>query len=810
MRQFAILLFIFFSLTSQIFAQVRLSGYVTDAEGNRLELAAVQQKGTNHGTFTNAKGFYELDLLNPQDSVEIVFSYMGETVSRTVPSKKSISLDVKLQRKAIELGETEVRGIHIQTTMNELIDNESFRFIPNIDGITGVLSTFPGVQTTELSSQYSVRGGSYDENIVYVNDIEIYRPLLIRAGQQEGLSFINTDMVESVSFSAGGFEAKFGDKMSSVLDIKYKKPKELEGSVSISLLGASAYVGSSSKKFSQIHGFRYKTSGYLLGTLDSKGEYKPNFLDYQTYLNYKIAPKWEASFLGNFSQNKYEFIPKTRETTFGTMDNIRNFVVHFDGHEQDLFRTFFGAFTLNFKPISTLNLSIIASAFHTNEEETYDITGEYWLSELADESEGSVAGIGSYHEHARNKLKATVVNLSHQGNWEKRWINLKWGLSYQQERIFDKISEWEMRDSAGYSIAAPPLLGYDLDRKAVELYNNLSGNNTLDTYRVQAFVQESYKYNWNFGSLSAVLGIRANYWSFNKEFLVSPRLSLAFVPTWKNNFVFRFATGMYYQAPFYKELRYNERDENGNNIVMLNKDVKAQKTVHFVFGTDYYFRAWGRPFKLTAEAYYKNGIRLMPYIVDNVRIRYLSKEETNGYTTGVDLKLFGEMLPGTDSWIGFSWMQSREAVKGVNDHGVEIDYGYIPRPNEQRYSISLFFQDYFPTKPKYKMHLKLVWADGLPFGPPNSERQNMNLRTPPYRRVDIGASRILVNGKDKMMSKSIFKYVKSIWLTVEVFNLINIRNVNSYYWVTDVNNVQYAVPNYLTSRQFNVKLTVDF
>ena len=808
---FFLILALFLSLS--VYSQgsrIRVYGFVTNKDNDGIEFVNVLQKGTTNGTVTNAMGFYEF-YVDTEEQLIVLFSYMSEVVSREVPLRaKSIPINVRLEQRAIELEGAEVRGHRRTTSTIESLNLTDTRLMPGTGGIESILSTKAGVRGTELSSQYSVRGGNYDENIVYVNDIEVYRPLLVRSGQQEGLSFINPDLVENVSFSAGGFEARYGDKMSSVLDIKYKKPVGFEASASVSLLGASAYIGTGGNKFSQVHGVRYKTSRYLLGTLDDKGEYNPNFIDYQTYLTYDFSPKWEMTFLGNISQNSYEFIPETRETKFGTMDNPRVFKMYFDGHEKDLFRTLFGALTLNFKPTNELTFGIMTSAFNTNEEETYDITGQYWLSELMPDGEsGATSGIGSYHQHARNKLQASVLNIAHIGEWKRHNNSLKWGVSAQQEIINDRVKEWEMRDSAGFSISPR---NYNNER--VELFRNLTGRNELDTYRFQAFLQNTYRHKWEgVGTLSTTAGVRANYWTFNEEFLFSPRVSFGFIPAWESSFVFRFATGLYYQSPFYKELRYTVTDENGNNTVALNKNIKAQRTFHFVLGMDYYFRSWDRPFKLTAETYYKPADRLTPYKVDNLQIIYLSQETAKGYTVGLDLKLFGEMVPGTDSWIGVSLMRSREDIKGdfyIDANGNTVYPGYIPRPNEQRYGFSMFFQDYFPSNPKYKVHLRFIWEDGLPFGPPNGERYQATLRTPSYRRVDLGASRVLLSGESNLMNKRIFTHVKSMWITLEVLNLLNIRNVNSYFWVTDVNGHEHAIPNYLTTRQLNLKFTIDF
>jgi hypothetical protein len=692
--------------------------------------------------------------------------------------------------------------------------------MPNASGgIESLLITFTGVSSTnELSSQYNVRGGSFDENAVYVNGIEVYRPLLVRAGQQEGLSFINPDMVQNVGFSSGGFDAKYGDKMSSVLDIEYKKPTQFEATAAVSLLGASAYVGTSKKGFTQMHGIRYKTSQYLLGTLDTKAEYKPSFIDYQTYLTYQFRPKWELTFLGNFSQNSYQFNPVSRSTSFGTYNTGRNLSVFFEGGEADLFRTGFGALTLNFKPKDGLKLSLLASTFNTNESETYDILGEYVLSEVkldlkAEDKTGEALGIGKYHEHARNRLNATVSNISHLGEYDPKNHKLKWGVTLQNEIIRDKISEWEWRDSAGYSLP--------FNDRQVDLFYTLKSDTTMSSWRTMAFLQDTYKWSSDAGIFSITGGLRANYWTFNNELLVSPRFSMSFLPHWKHDFSFRFATGVYYQAPFYKEIRRTITDSVGNVNISLNSNIKAQRSVHFVLGGDHYFRLMGRPFKFTTEAYLKLADRVISYTVDNVRVRYSGENDAKAYTAGVDFKLFGELVPGADSWINLSLMDSKEDL--LNDSYVQktfdtegnvtstqtVSPGWMPRSNEQKYVFSMLFQDYLPNNPKYKMHLKFIWSDGLPFGAPRSVQYRNYFRSPDYRRVDIGASRVLVSGTDKIMNKPWLKHVKSIWLNVEVFNLLNFSNVNSHYWVNDIYGQQYAVPNYLTMRQFNLKIMVD-
>ena len=818
------LLFVLLLLSLICFSQnkVRVYGYVIDANNRGIELANVYFDNTSTGTSTNQNGYYELNA-DIADSATLVFSMLGyETIRYTIyPTQKTFPITVELPFVSKEIKDFDVIARRRQSSTIDYVDPSRYRLMPNTSGnIESLLITFAGVsQNNELSSQYNVRGGNFDENIVYVNGTEIYRPLLIRAGQQEGLSFVNPDMVKSLGFSAGGFEARFGDKLSSVLDIQYKKPEAFEASASVSLLGASAYLGTAGKKLTQMHGIRYKTASYLLGTLDTKGEYRPSFVDYQTYITYQLSTKWDMTFLGNFSQNKYEFFPDTQSTSFGTYQTARNLTVLFEGSEKDLFRTAFGALTLNYQPRKNTKLSFTASAFQTNESETYDILGEYTLGEVktdlnAEDKKGATLGIGKYHQHARNKLNATVANVGHSGEAKTANHYVRWGAQLQYEKITDVISEWEWRDSAGYSLP--------FNDQAVELYYNMRSTTTLPSLRSSAFVQDTWRNNFEKGLLTVTAGVRASHWSYNNEFFASPRVSVAYLPHWEKDFSFRFATGLYYQSPFYKELRDTVSDANGNVTVALNKDIKAQRSAHFVLGGDHYFRAWGRPFKFTTETYLKLVDRVISYNVDNVRIRYSGENDAVAYTAGVDFKLFGELVPGTDSWINLSLMDSREDILGDsyqktifdennNATGTETVYpGWISRPNEQRYVFSVMFQDYWPNNPKYKVQLRGVWSDGLPQSTPRNPQFKSAFRAPAYRRFDIGASRVLASGDDRIMDRPFFRHFKNIWINAEVLNLFDFANVNSYYWVTDIYNQQYAVPNYLTKRQFNVKIIVDF
>lgn len=801
-RLYIPILFFFLSLSAVAQKKIMLSGKVIDANNQGIELASVRIKGTILGTMTGLEGKYELSV-PASDSLVVIFSCLGYRTEEKVllTSEGNVTLNARLYKSDKSLQEVVIAEHRKQTSTLQRIDSKDLKLMPDATGgsVEAMLTTLAGVNSSnELSSQYSVRGGNFDENIVYVNGIEVYRPLTVRSGQQEGLSFINPDMVGEIGFSSGGFSAEYGDKMSSVLDITYKHPEAFEGSVSASFLGASVYLGQSTKKFSQLHGLRYKTNSTLLSSLDTKGEYDPSFLDYQTFLTYRFDPKWNISFLGNISNNTYNFIPQERTTKFGTSSMAKQFKVYFDGQEKDKFQTLFGALTLDYIYSKNTAFTLMASGFVTNEVVKYDITGQYWLDDIDMSKEdgntepAGTLGVGTYHEHARNKLNASVFAFGIKGATRIKKNDIKWGVNYQREKITDRVGEWELRDSAGYSLP-------NLDHK-LEMISNLNSDQTIESNRFSAFLQDTYRLRSTAGLFTFTAGIRAAYWDFNKECIVSPRASVGFIPIRNEQLTLRFATGIYYQAPFYKEFRDTIRDERNNLVVNLNRNIKSQRSIHFVLGGDYSFRAVDRPFKFTAEVYYKKLDNLIPYEVDNVRIWYSGKNNSKGYTAGLDMKLFGQFVPGTDSWLSFSLMKAEEKMNGK----------MIPRPTEQRYSIALFFQDYIPRLPKYKFNLRAIWSDGLPVGAPRLGRQNGYFRSSPYRRVDIGASRLLVGGEDRIMRRGFFRHFKSIWIGLDVFNLLNISNVNSYYWVTDVYNHQYGVPNYLTLRQFNIRLSAEF
>lgn len=778
-------------------AQTKISGKVSDEAGNPIEFASVRIAGTAIGTNTDTKGAYQLSV-PARDTVMVIFSCIGysDVKRQLIKPKGIVTLNAKLYEKAQQLQDLQVTEFKKQTNQMQNIDATKLRLTPDASGgsVESVLTTMAGVSTkNEMSSQYMVRGGTYDENSVYINGIEIYRPQLISSGQQEGLSIINPDLVGNVAFSTGGFSAEYGDKMSSVLDITYREPEALEGALSMSLMGGSLAFGQGSKRFSQIHGFRYKRNSSLLGSLETKGEYDPQYFDYQTNLNFKISSKWKASFLGNIAINNYRFTPETRETSFGTSTNAKQFKVYFDGQEKDKFETYFGALSLNYRHSKSSDFTLLASGYLTNELVGYDIHGEYWLDEAGttgDDAVGGELGVGKYHEHARNRLKASVFAVSLKGNTSISHNNLSYGATFQHENIYDRTREWEQRDSAGYSL---PYTG-----GGVNMVYNLTSRHDLGSNRFSAYALDSYKIYSGAGLVTVNGGVRVSYWDFNKEFLFSPRASVGFVPKRNEKFAFRFATGLYYQAPFYKEYRMEQTDALGNTDIVLNSDIKSQRSIHFILGGDYTFRSMNRPFKLTAELYYKSLSNVIPYEIDNLKVVYSGVNSSKGFVSGLDFKFFGQFVEGTDSWLSFSLMKTQEDLNGVK----------VPRPTDQRYSVALFFTDYFPKFPKMKFSLKAIYSDGLPMTSPRTTRDVSYFRAPAYKRVDVGISYQLVGGDSK--PQNFLRHFKSIWLGLDCFNLFDISNVSSYYWVTDVNDIQYAVPNYLTRRQLNVRLSMNF
>ena len=786
------ILFVLFLMVTQVAIgqSFTLQGKVSDKDGNPIELASVMVVSQGKLAMTNLKGEFHMQL-HSADSVKVRFSMIGykskERVLRRPQGKQTMLVQLLDDN---EMQEVVVEGKTKQHGTTEELDVDKVKQGPSASGnaVEEMVQTQAGVSThSELSSQYNVRGGTFDENSVYINNIEVYRPFLVRSGQQEGLSIINPDMVQSVGFSTGGFEAKYGDKMSSALDITYKRPKRTEASLTASLLGASAYLGIASKKFTWTNGVRYKTNRYLLGSLQTKGEYKPSFLDYQTYLSWQPSKRWQIDFIGNISDNHYNFQPEDRETNFGTLQNVKKFRVYFDGQEKDLFRTYFGSLSITRHLSPRTDVSLLASAFSTREQERYDIQGQYWLTQT-ETSEN--LGVGTYMQHSRDYLNANVKSLKLMLQHRMGKHKIEGGVTYKVEQVKENSAEYEYRDSAGYNV---PHTGRDL-----RMIYALRAKNELNAKRIESYLQDT----WNFQTRDSVptlftfnYGVRFAHWSFNGESIVSPRASLTITPGKNRNLSFRIAGGLYYQAPFYKELR-DTSVVNGITYATLNQSVRSQRSIHALASMSYRFEMMGRPFKFTAEAYYKALSQLVPYSVDNVKVTYYGDQQATGHATGLDLKLFGEFVPGTDSWLTLSVMNTRMRLNGKS----------IPLPTDQRYALNLYFTDYFPGTTRWRMSLKLAYADGLPFATPHQELENNSFRAPAYKRADIGMSYRLLDNHDGSRN-TIFK---NVWIGLDCLNLFGINNVNSYYWVTDIAGQQYAVPNFLTGRQINGRVTVEF
>ncbi len=792
-RRFALLLLVALAVGTVSARRVYIHGRVYDEGGQPVELATINEEHTLHSAMTNLKGEYSFTVNSRSDTLDLVFRMIGhETRRRTlIDPSDTVQLDVMLPTVNYALENVDINATRRQTNGMQTINAEGLRFTADANGgsVESIIATQAGVSThNELSSQYNVRGGNFDENSVYVNGTEILRPLLVRAGQQEGLSFINPDMVEGISFSTGGFSVAYGDKMSSVLDITYRRPQRQEYVLQASLLGASAYVGAGNDKISFAGSVRYKTTSYLLGTLDTKGEYDPSFTDYQTYLCWTPNSTWEVGIIGNAAINNYNFTPRDRNTSFGTSQDPKHFKVYYEGWESDRFNTLFGALDVKRKgenSVYRFNLS----AFGSHESESFDILSQYWLDQSS--SESSLA-VGSFMQHARNRLNSTVYTASLKGTHDTEHLGtIGWGLEYRHESVTDHMREWEMRDSAGYT------LPYS-QTGPMEMIYSLKSDHGIGNDKASAFIQDTYRFNTALGLFTLNAGVRASWWSWNRELIMSPRLMLGFTPAFNEAFTFRLSTGVYYQTPFYKELK-DTVSAGGIYQVNLNRDIRSQRSLQVVLGADYDFLVYNRPFKFTTEVYYKKLDRLIPYNVDNVRIVYYGQNCAYGYAAGIDMKLYGEFVPGTASWLTFSLMRTRENIGGK----------WLPRPTDQMYNLSLYFTDYFPRRESWKMSLRCSLADGLPFGPTHSGREKQTFRAPAYKRVDIGlAYKVFDFGKHPHVYGRT-GICKDVWLGVDCLNLLGINNVNSYYWITDIQGTQFAVPNYLTGRQVNVKLVVS-
>ena len=801
-QKFFIIIICLIATLKMMAQEFTLQGRVTDDDNNPVELATVSVVSQGKVAFTSLKGEFSMHL-HSADSVAVKFSMIGYKTKVRVLRKPrgKQTLQVVLHTDATMLGDVNVTGEKIQSDQTQEIKIKDINMAPsaNGNGVEGIIQQQAGVSThSELSSQYNVRGGAFDENSVYINNVEVYRPFLVRSGQQEGLSVINPYMVDKIGFSTGGYGAKYGDKMSSALDITYKtlkakgKKPVVEGSLAASLLGTDAYIGIGTRKLSWLNSLRYKTTSYLLGSLETKGEYKPNYLDYQTYLSYQPNKRWKIDFIGYISDNHYNFEPSDRETSFGTMENVKSFRVYFDGHEKDRFLTYFGTLGITRNITRNTSLSLLGSAFYTKEQEKYDIQGQYWL----DQTETSEnLGVGTYFEHARNYLSARVMSAKLMLRHKVQKHNVEAAVTLKREHIEENSIEYEMRDSAGYSV---PHTGKDL-----YMIYSMKARNELNANRMETYIQDTYRFSGGIADSTGNeqthytlnYGVRMSHWNFNRETILSPRISLAIIPANHENTTLRLAAGLYYQAPFFKELR-DTTTVNGVTVASLNEKIKSQRSIHFIAGYDYRFRMNDQRFKFSAEAYYKALSNIVPYSVSNVKVVYYGQNECSGHAAGLDFKLYGEFVPGTDSWLSLSLMDTKMKLNGKS----------IPLPTDQRYAVNLFFTDYFPGSRKWRMSLKLAFADGLPFAAPHKELETNSFRATAYRRADIGMSyQLLDNSRHEKKT-----FLKNVTLGVDCLNLFGIDNVNSYYWVTDVTNQQYAVPNYLTGRQLNARVLLEF
>jgi len=818
LRAYLLTFFAIISLSAAAQQKATVYGIITDADGKPLPLANIYEIESKTSAQSDLKGNYEI-AVSADDTVVLRYSYVG--------------FITHYEKVLLQTGERYVLIIKLEGgTLNTVIvsdPKETIYRIPlkklepipyTMDPLTAILQTLGAVNNNELTSQYSIRGGNYDENLIYVNDFEIYRPLLVRSGQQEGLPFPNYDLIDNIAFSAGGFEAKYGDKLSSVLDIQYKKPTEFEAGVTASLLGASFYFNDQidSGKMYYLFGTRYRTSKYLLSSLNTVGQYDPVFVDAQGLFGININKKSSIEILANFSSNSYTFIPESRSTATGVVNEVIQLDVFFEGQEIDNYVTAFGGLSYQYHPTKKTTLKLLASGYHSLETETFDIIGQYWLglveSNLGSEDYGEVIyglGVGTFQNFARNYLTSDVVNISHIGNHERRTQYFQWGVRAQMENINDELKEWELLDSAGYSL---PYTGNE-----VQLQEVFKSTTILNSMRYSGFFQDTWEPEDKHFAITA--GVRATYWDLNKEFNITPRMQYVWQPVWKNkkdslvNIEIKASAGLYYQPPFYRELR--------NLDGVVNTSVQSQKSVHLVIGSDYKFRAWNRDFRFISEAFYKYLYDLIPYDLENVRIRYFGENNAVGYATGIDLRLHGEIVQDADSWISLSVMRTKENINGdstrINyfdangalDSFTIVNQDFIRRPTDQLVTFGMFFQDYMPGNENFKVHLSFLFGSGMPYGPPDSEYYRAASKIPPYRRVDIGFSALLL-AKERALEgkKPINTVFESMWASIEVFNLLGIQNTISYFWVKDVNNIQYSFPNYLTDRRLNFKIVAKF
>ncbi len=817
-------------IANHLSAQV-VSGKITNPQGEALEAAYVYDTLSLKGVSTNQKGLYELTVKAKQNVV-LAYSYLGYEVQyKNVVAQKgqNIKVNVSLQPKASTISEITIKSQSERGTGTDRIDSKVLENISSTEGgVETVIKALPGVSSTnELSSQYTVRGGNFDENLVYVNDFEINRPFLIRSGQQEGLSFINADLVGGIAFSSGGFQAKYGDKMSSILDITYKRPTSFKGSVGVGLLGYGGHLEgiSNNEKFTYLLGVRYKSNAYFLNALQIQGDYRPSFLDIQSYLTYDINDKLQLAWIGNVSRNRYQIIPDMANAEFGTVNEKVNVDFFFDGQERDKFLSSMNGISLRYQPNNRFSAKLLTSAYITDEKEAFDIITEYWVGDVetdpSKEGYGETItrylGIGTFHDYARNQLNAiisnTELNLSYQLN-NNHFI--QGGVQYKYENIKDQIKEWNRVDSSGYS--RPVSTEEVLLSRYLNIEQQLKGN------RVAAFIQDTYTAGQN-NRFKATAGLRFNYWSVNKEAYINPRLQLSFNPKGlylldklvEKDIVFRASTGLHYQPPFYREMR--------NYAGEVNTELLSQKSWHTVVGADYRFKLGKKDFAFMAEAYYKRLWDLVPYDIDNVLIRYFGRNMADGYAMGLDFRVSGQFVGDSESWFSFSLLKTQEDLYGDYYYATEFDeerqeffqtdsivgIGYLNRPTDQRYNFNIFFQDHLPNNDNYKVHLNFVWGGGFAYGPPDNMRFRNELRFPSYKRADIGFSALIFDTtKSQLPDRNPFRKFQSFWITGEVLNLLGFGNVISAIWVEDFSGNQYPAPNRSTSRLANVRLVAKF
>ena len=856
-----------------------LKGEIKNNNGLPISNANIKVLNLKSGTVSNQKGEFKVTLKD-QSKVTIEITHVNyKKISKSVNPKKDTIIKVKMKNKVLKTLEVEYKDPGSSPT--EILPNINASNIALPSGnIEGLLSSVGyGVrQNNELSSGFSVRGGNFDENLIYVNGIEVYRPFLARSGQQEGLSFINPSMVENIVFSAGGFDAKYGDKLSSVLDISYREPVEFEANFSTSLLGAQLQFGDRPNSLINYNfGFRYRSNAYLLGTLDTKGEYQPQFMDIQGLINFNLNENLKLSIFGNTANNLFSVSPENRETNFGNINEALRFTVYYEGQENTQYRTYMGAISLKHRKNENLSLNYFISTFNTDETEYFDLLGEYRLDELerdlGSDQYGSVAynrGVGSFLNHGRNKLKANVLNIYHTGDFVNNNQKTSWGIKLQDEQVQNKIKEWNYLDSSRFNSPRPlDSIGYqnpsNIQYQELELSKFIKATNEISSSRITGFAQHRYKFNkekkthfihkndsltfidTTFSSSSyfaATVGIRANYWSYNDQTVLSPRINFKWRPAFfkyedgkivRKNLTLKLAAGFYYQPPFYRAAR----NLNGE----LNPLIRAQKSIHFVAGGDLIFKMWERKFKAGTEIYYKVLDDIIPYEIENVRVNYYGENLAKGFARGIDLKINGEFVKGIQSYASLSWLQTKENL--INDFyytyfnangekiipGFTIDQnatdstinepGLIPRPTDQRVSFSMFFQDQMPNdwdteKVKWstmKVNINVLFGSRLPYGPPGDQRYSDTLRSNFYKRIDIGFSKDLINSetdKSKFKEKSILNGIQSMWISFEVFNLLDISNTTNYTWIRDASGRQYSIPSFLTSRRLNIKLVARF